>query len=416
MTAAETTAPEREAFPAGAILALILVGLAAFAGFVVLSTYAPELRGRMSGGGHALSSSADGYRGAVIMAQAMGTAVQVDRERPAQAALAQSGLVLTPPPFTNPDDLRKFPRGLRTLIVLPKWLTAADPARPGFVFKVGFLPPTGWAGRTLSAYEPGTTVSIAPGLQKAVLSGAGGLFDPATSLPLGRLDGLQTISGPGWRPALVDQYGRMVLAVSAHDPSVVVLADPDLLNNQGLTDIDTARAGMAILQAMAGDGGVIFDVTLNGLASGRSLGRLMLEPPWLAATLCGLAAALLMGWQGLVRFGAPAASGRAIALGAAALVDNSAGMIRMARKEPALAPAYAETTFDQVARAGGAVTAALAPSAEEMDWLARAAERRGLEDPQLLADEAAKARTRDDLIKTARTLYRWRLEMTRERS
>jgi hypothetical protein len=413
LAAVEPARPEGEAFSARTILALILAGLTAFAGFVVLATYAPELRGRMNGGAHALSSSAVGYRGAVIMLRAMDAPVRVSRRRLTRQELSAVGLVLTPDPFTSGKALRKFPPALRTLIVLPKWLTGPDPTHPGFVSKAGFLRDS--MAEALSTLEPGTKVTIEPGFQRPVLRSADGPFAPSTYLPIGRLDGLQTISGPGWRPALVDARGRVVLAISKRDPNIAVLADPDLLNNQGLTDIDTARAGMTILQTLGGEGGVVFDVTLNGLARGRNLGRLVFEPPWLAATLCVLAAALLMGWQALARFGAPAEPGRAIALGAAALVDNSAGLIRMARKESALASAYAETTLSLVARAGGAAAPGLL-TADEAEWLARAAERRGLEDPRALAEQAAQARGRDELMAAARKLYRWRLEMAREHS
>ena len=403
--------PGRDVFPARAVLILILVGLVAFAGFGLLATYAPELRGRSNGGAHALSSSAVGYRGAQTMLNALGTPSRVSRARPEARRLAAVGLVLTPGPETPPADLARIPSGLRTLIVLPKWRTGPDPLRPGFVRKAGFLANAEWPGRLLASFGPATRLAVEAGWRRPVLHGAGEAFAPDTVMPLGRLDGLQTISGPAWRPVLTDAEGRVVLAASQSRPDVFVLADPDLLNNQGLGDMDTARAGMAVLQMLSGQDGVVFDVTLAGLGQGRSLARLMLEPPWLAATLCVMAAVLLAGWQALARFGAPQEDGRAIALGAAALVDNSAGLIRMGRKEAALAPAYAAATFGLVAKAGGAVGTGL----QEIDWLARAAERRGLTDPQTLAAEAAAVRTPDELMAAAGKLYQWRLEMMRER-
>ena len=402
---------EREAFSGRTIFALVLVGVVALAGFAVLATYAPELRGRSNGGANALSSSAVGYRGAQIMLRALDTPARVSRTRPTPRLLSAAGLVMTPGPGTTAAELGGFPGPLRTLIVLPKWRTAPDPVRPGFVRKVGLLPDMSWAGRMLSSVAPGSAVAVEPGLSRPVLRGAGSPFAPGTYLPVGRMDGLQTISGPGWRPALVDARGRAVLAISKAHPDVFILADPDLLNNQGLSDIAKARVSMAVLQMLSGENGVVFDVTLNGLGRGRSLARLMLEPPWLAATLCLLGAALLMGWQALASFGAPAHEGRAVALGAAALVDNSAGLIRMARKEAAFAPDYAQTTRELVLKSVG-----VAPGgADDDDWLARTAERRGLADPQILSSEAARVKTRDELMAIAHELYRWRLEMTRER-
>jgi len=392
-------APAREAFSARTVLTLILVGVVALAGFGVLAAYAPELRGRSNGGTHALSGSAVGFRGAQAMLKALGVSVSVNRSRSSPRSLSGAGLVLTPEPSTPAADLAKFPTGLRTLIVLPKWRTAPDPRRPGFVYKmVGFTPSPG----LLSGFGPGTQLTISGGGAPVVLRGAGGPFAPEAVLPLGRLDALQTIAGPAWTPVLADAQGRAVLAASKSHPNVFVLAEPDLLNNQGLASLDNARAGMAILQMLSGEDGVVFDVTLNGLGASRSLARTMLAPPWLAATLCGLAAALLTAWQALARFAAPTAEGRAIALGAAALVDNSAGLIRMGGKEAALAPNYAAATFNLVAKAAGA---------EAGDWLSRAAARRGLADPQALAAEAAAVRTRDQLMDSADSLYQWRLAM-----
>lgn len=413
MSAPPTSLGGNEAFSSRAILALVLIGVAALAGFGVLATYAPQLRSRANPGAHALSGSAIGFLGAQTMLKAIGVPVTVSREPPTQQRLSAAGLVLTPAAQTPASELGKFPAALRTLIILPKWQATPDPRRPGFVYRLGLLP-SGWATPLLAGFGPGTQVKATPGLQSPVLRGAGEIFTQETRLPLGAMDGLQTISGPGWRPVLVDAQGRMVLAASQRHPNVYVLADPDLLNNQGLSDLARARAGMAVLTMLSGQDGVAFDVTLNGLGQGRSLARLMLEPPWLAATLCVLAAAALCGWQALVRFAAPVAEGRAIALGAAALVDNSAGLIRMGGKEAALAPDYAATTFNLVAKAGGVAVSA-APGPETADWLSRAAEQRGLADPQALAAQAAAVRTRDQLMAAAESLYQWRVEMMRER-
>ena len=73
-----------------------------------------------------------------------------------------------------------------------------------------------------------------------------------------------------------------------------------------------------------------------------SLIRLAVEPPFLAMTLALIAAALLAGLHGAVRFGQPRREERAIALGKAALVENSAGLIRLARREARLGAAYAD--------------------------------------------------------------------------
>jgi hypothetical protein len=117
---------------------------------------------------------------------------------------------------------------------------------------------------------------------------------------------------------------------------------------------------------------------------------------------------VLMGLHALARFGQPRAGGRAFALGARALVDNSADLVRMAKKEHELAPAYADLIRSLVARAAGGHTA-------QEHWLDDLARRRGATAPGELAAEAQTAKTRDDLMAVARKLYDWRGEMTRER-
>lgn len=397
------------AFSPRTMLALVIVGLVSFCGLAVLSAYAPELRGSVDPGAHALSPSAVGYRGAVIMLQAEGAPAVASRSVPPPNDPALR--VLTPAADVHLKDIKPFIHDAPVLVVLPKWTVAQDPRRVGFVTKVGAAVPPPLA--LLKDVSPKTTMTIDGGLSRPVLHGAGGPFAAGTYLPLGPIDRLRTVSGEDWRPVLADAQGRAVLVQSAKTPNLLVLVEPDLLNTQGLANIDTARAGLAILNAMRGDRGVRFDVTLNGFSRGQGLGRVMLEPPWLAATLCGVAAALLMGLHGLARFGPAQTTGRAIALGKTALVDNSAGLVRMARREAELAPAYLALTKTLVGQAAGGAHAAV--DAELDPWLADLARLRGAAAPEELSAQAARAKTRDDLLALGRGLYDWRLEMTRER-
>ena len=404
MSEAAAPASDRPAFSPRIILALVLVGVVSFAGLAVLATYAPELRGAADPGAHALSSSAVGFKGAVVMLQAEGATTVVSRIAP-RAGVVRPGLtVVTPTPYTPVKALNAF-LGQNVLIVLPKWQTMPHPTHIGWVRKAGPEP------QALGPLLGGTThVVMGDGVSRPQLRGVGGPFAQATYLQLAPIDQLQTVSGPDWAPALVDAQGRIVLAYAKQHPNVLVLADPDLLNNQGLAKLDNARAGMAILNAARGDKSVTFDVTLNGFGRGRSIGRLLLEPPWLAATLCGVAAAILMGLHALARFGPTATRGRAIALGKRALVDNSAGLVRMARRDAELAPAFAALSWYLVARSAGA-----ARGADADRWLADLARRREAEAPETLTAAAQRARTRDDLLAIGRKLYAWRLEITRER-
>ena len=389
------------------VLALVVVGLVAFAGLVVLAAYAPELRTGADGRAHALSKSAVGFAGAPILMRGLGETVLVSRTR--NHGGSDAAVVLTPSLGTSTNELQRFAANGPVLIVLPKWAAAPDLLRQGFVRKLGVMPPPGKAfANMLLPWSKSTQTAQRKGPSRPALRGYPGSTLAGSYLPLGEIDMLQTVSGEGWEPLLVDETGGVVLARARRHGNVWLLADPDLLNNQGLKSLDTARAGARILQAFSGGGAatLVFDVTLAGYERGRGVLRLMLAPPWLAATLIGVAAAVLMGLHGLARFGQPQRPGRAYPLGARALVDNAANLIGQARKEPELAPAYAAVVRGLVLRAAGAHGEA---------WLDELARRRGQSAPAELAAEAETARTRDDLMAVARKLYEWRGEMTRER-
>ena len=400
------------AFSPRTILALVVVGLVSFSGLAVLAAYAPELRGAGDPGAHALSASAVGFKGAVIMLQAEGVPAVVSRATPKKNS--PDLLVLTPEMTSGERNLEPFALQSRKLIVLPKWAVAPQPLHPGFVNKVGVFENSVAATALLNRYAKTTEILRRAGVSRPVLR-ADPAFAADLVLPLGDVDRLQTVAPGGeWDPLLSDEQGDIVLAASRTQAGVFLLADPDLLNNQGLSRLDRARAGMAILNTLRAGQGVDFDVTLNGFSRGRGIGRLVLEPPWLAATLCGVAAAVLMGLHGLARFGPTRAGGRAIALGKRALVDNSAGLVRMARREHELAPAYATLTRALIRRFVGAGDRA-ATGGENDRWLADLASQRGAAAPEDLTREAERAQTRDDLLAIGRKLYLWRVEITGER-
>ena len=405
MSAGEDPVPAAPAFSARTILALTLVGIVSLAGLAVLSAYAPDLRAGNDGRGHALSKSAIGFAGAPILMKALGAPVIVSRARPVRPS--DAAVILTPEAGLEAKTLQAYPKGQMTLIVLPKWQVGPDPLRQGWVRKAGLVKGDDAFMALLQSYAPASRITRGKGRFRHTLRGVGGPFAGGERLKLGPVDRLQTLSGNGWVPALVDESGRTVLAYSRKSPSIWVLADPDLLNNQGLRNRDTARVASVILDAARrGNHPLLFDVTLSGFERGRGLGRLMLEPPWLGATLIAVATGLLMGLHALARFGQPRRKGRAFALGGRALVDNSADLVRLARKEHEFAPAYAALTSSLVARAAGHA---------DGQWLDDLARRRGAATPDDLAAEAGKAKTRDDLLAIARKLHDWRGEMTRER-
>jgi hypothetical protein len=408
MSAAADSSPDTAAgFSPKVVLALLMAAIFAAGAYGVLSAYAPELR-TGQGGDNALSSSATGYAGVVRLMGYLGHPVAINRDR--QRLRAYPGLmVLTPEGPLTPAQLRpSHPR----LVVLPKWVSLPDPNHPGWVAIAGPVRPAQAA--SIIPHEVGTfTVSRRTGSARPVTLQSSGPAWPRGDVVTGPVTQLQTASGASLWPVITEPDGGIVVGLMP-DGHTYVLTDPDLLNTQGLRDSGTAQAAVTLLTALSGQGPpAVFDVTLNGIEQNdRNILKLAIEPPFLGATLCLLAAAALVGLQGWNRFGPAQRPQRAVALGKTALAENGAGMVRLARREPRMALRYVRLCRQRAAAALGAEH--LEPAALD-DFLDRWAERVGAQDRiSALAAEAAQVKKLSDLAPLARKTRRWRLEMTRE--
>jgi hypothetical protein len=410
MTAATAATPgEAGVFRPVVVLFLLLAGVFSFSAYFVLSAYAPDLKGGDDGGSHALSRSAVGFAGIVRLLQAENVPVLINRDGPTKRDPNWGLLVLTPEDSTKPSDLFDFTTASGpTLVVLPKWETEPDQLNSGWVRKAGLISPE--ALKALLVGRITTTISRRAGVAPVQLMMAEDRSRPP--LPTGPIDRLQTLTAEGMTTVVADQTGAAVL-VRTGDSRLYILSDPDLLNTQGLHDLATASAGEGLLLAIRKGGGpVVFDVSLDGLKHSPSLLKIAFEPPFLGATVCLVGAAFLMALHAASRFGAPARATRALALGKSALADNSAGLIRMAKREPHMAGGYLELNRNAVAKALGATRL----NGAELDaYVDRLGERTGAGRFSALAEQMSAVKDRDSLTRFAQRLYQWRLEMTRER-
>jgi hypothetical protein len=399
-------------FRARTMVWIVLIGLAATAVLLLLTAFEPDLRGGDEGGAHALARSADGYGGLVALTKDLGIPVLISRA-PLPGGAKDGVLILTPSDNTDGKALDDIKFAGPRLIVLPKWDTVPDFGHRGWVKKYHTVDPKRFPRSALSRLGAGSVVSQRQGKARPALRRADIEGQPAFWMP-GEIDQLQTLAGPQWRPILVDATGAIVLARKDHSQTYV-LTDPDLFNNQGLRSHGSTQAAVGILNMLrANNGPVIFDVTLQGYKRGHSLLRLAFEPPFAGATFCALMAALLMGLYAVARFGPPLANERALALGKQALVDNTAGLIRMAGRQHRMAERYALLCRAAVAKAVGAPRDL---SDKDLNALldrlsAQAGQPTGISP---LLDEARRAGNPGDLMTVARKLYDWKREMTRER-
>lgn len=400
-----TAAADGQLFKGRTVLIMIAVGVLAFAGLAVLSVYAPSLRSGNDGGGHSLSKSAVGFAGAVKLFRALGDPVIVSRgDTP---GIARAGLmIITPSPVQDARAIRSVAFDGRRLVVMPKWLVAPHPARPGWVLKgeplgVEQLEKKG----VLEAYAKTAAVQRRTGVTRPTLR-----FADGRTMQVGPVDQFQTLQADGLVALVSDNQGDVILA-RTRDRKVYILSDPDLLNTMGLKSLETARAADAMVDLVRPAGPLIFDVSLHGFKRSRNLLALALEPPFLGGTLCAVAAALLAGIAAAIRFGPVRRAAPPYAMGKGALVENTAGLIRMARREHRMAEGYARLCRDLAARAVGAPRQ-LEPA--QLDaFLDRLSAQRGAPLLTDLITAAREARGLADLIAVTRKLYDWRLEMTR---
>jgi hypothetical protein len=396
-------------FRPGMVLALVLVAVFSLSALGALSAWAPEIGDGDDGRSHALSRSAVGYGGLVKLLKAMDRPVVVSRG-PLRGGAQKSLLILTPPLGRDEEaiDRLRWETG-SVLVVLPKWNAAPDARRQGWVREAGTLSPDNALSVLPEAVRDGLVLSQDTGEAPPRLTAGGGLI--ASGAPV---RALRTLSGPGWTPVVTDGAGR-ALVMTHDDTGLYVLSDPDLLNTMDMNGPAKARAALALLGVLGPvDQAVAFDVSLNGFTRPRSILRLLLEPPLLGFTLCLLFAAALVGWQAMIRFQPHRHADRAVALGKKALADNTAALVRLARREHGMAVPYAELIRAQAARAVAAPSSLSREATTAL--LDRLAGAQGAATPFAnLSAQAEKARNVGDLMAVARSLRRWKLEMTRGR-
>jgi hypothetical protein len=402
---------KRGAFSMRVALALVFVGVFSFSAFMALSAFAPELARGDDGRSHALSRSAIGFSGAVILARARGDVVNVRRGARGQASPPL--VVFTPetPPSADEVINRAY---FGRLVVLPKWRAAPDMMHRGWVRRFGLYDSES-LDPFFEEFAPNARIERVEGTGRPLLSYTYDEIGPSAGAVLraGAIESLQYLAGKVFEPVVTDSEGRIVLGrIYYEDEPIFVLADPDFLNNFGLADRDTARAGMAMLDLLRQrDAPFAFDVTLNGFERSRSLLRLALAPPFLAATLCLAAAAALMGWRAVSHGGPKAHEERAIALGKRALADNSAALLRIARRGHRMGWGYAQLI---AAEAAARIGFSRSESSETIALLDRIGARHGLTRRYSeLAAEASAAETPAAMLAAARELHAWKEEIIR---
>lgn len=356
-------------FARGTVLALLVIGAALFVGMLwYMGHGGPPAN---NGGGHAGGRGLNGFAGLAALAEADGMTVTRARS---QSALGLPGvLVLTPQPQTKGADIERIVSARRqvgpTIVVTPKWQAEALPdkwKRPrGWTRLTGTQAPE-WRGFlddvtvTLGG-RPARGWHLADGRSgrlpqdTTILTGSGESLVPLVTTADGRTLAAY-VDDAGYYPTLNAMAGVDIGGDDNGMQPLVLVFEPDLIDNMGLADRGRAELALALLHATAAEGrtrAVTFDLTLAGLGAGRNLLTVAFEPPFLAATLGLILAMVAVGWRAFCRFGPAQVAVLALPLGKTTLVVNSAGLIRRARRLHLVTGPYADAVRERlVARLG----------------------------------------------------------------
>ena len=229
------------AFNARTMMPITGIGALAFVAMLVLGAYAPDLRSGRNGGSHALSNGATGFSGIVRLAEKTGRNPLIVRSAP---DLQSEDLTVISPEhgWTDLSEVLGRRGARATLLILPKWDTAPDKQRPGWVRVSGLLPAAD-PERTLYPATP-FTIAREKTRGEPLRTLAAGV---APELQFLAPSVLQTVGSKDIEPLIVNARGATVLGKLKRS-QLYVLTDPDLLNNHGMGDERQARAALALLE------------------------------------------------------------------------------------------------------------------------------------------------------------------------
>ncbi|MEL7730442.1 DUF4350 domain-containing protein [Citromicrobium bathyomarinum] len=366
-----TGGASRAAFGKRGTLALVGFAVIAFVAFLYLTGQGGLSGSANNGRAHAAGTGLNGFVGLTRMLEADDVSVIRSRDR---GALDTPGLlVLTPPSEVDGEELSGIVDRRRTIgptmIIAPKWFAMPAQERAA---KRGWVRLTGASG-DWEIEIAGRTIEVAGETDRKSAARWEGLGREGTMPSEQTLSMVGSDSAPGAiAPLVTDAQGNILAGYLADDGSyldgdlyldpdsddatavygVMLVAEPDLVNNWGLADRTRAAAARELV-AIARQGteeSVRFDLTLNGLGGSRNLLTLAFEPPFLAATLTLLLALAIAMWRAFNRFGPSLRPAPDIAPGKSQLVANGAQVIGRSGRWHLLRDPYANLVATRAVR------------------------------------------------------------------
>lgn len=338
------------------IISLVLIGIFSFAALVTLSGYADDLREQNNGQAHALSRSAIGYGGLVRLLGDMNYDVRMARTEDIKRDDENALRIFT---LSRPYQADKFDDLDITspvLIIMPKWSTQPVKGSAGWVRK-GFGKTSTWNvenhDRDIKELTGDVSFTQIQTDDKSITYALTSTLGKTTSATGIEIEHLQWMKGKNLLDIFRVKEGPVLTKIQ--DTQTYILSDPDFMNTLGVASKPRARVAVDMIDAVIADAGAVqgrvdFDLTFHGFGSRNNVVKVLTQPPFLAATLCLLAAGGLIAWQAFSRFGDPLPVQRDYALGKFSLADNAARFIRIAGREPKMAKDYTALIRKQVVK------------------------------------------------------------------
>jgi len=391
-------------FSGRVVAILIAIAAVSFGAVLVMAGWAPELRDRNQAGDHPYSTSALGYAGFVRLLESAGYPVEISRLESDLETRSWGLMIVTLPAYRDLDTVTDLQLQATTLVVLPKWVGQTDPMVLTRQVDTRFLDASILNDQLKSVYPQAEVLRVATPVTVEA---------PFGKAPINPDVRLQLIKDSSLTPIIA--VGEGALLAYDETRSLYILSDPDLINTFGLADRENARFAVQLVDFLryVSDEPILLDATLHGFVRSENLLKMMFSVPYIGVTLVALAAALLLGWSAVIRFGPPLVEARAISLGKQALADNSAGLVTMARREARMAPGFLALVRRRLAREIGAPrTLTEAQVSDMFDRLGPDPET-GRVFSQMEAELKQPATGREDLLAKTRVLYRWRKDIIR---
>ena len=312
------------------------------------------------------------------------------------------------------------------MLVLPKWAPGPPRKHPGLAGSVDLLAPDGRRAELVRELGDAGPRKVAVERAPAAAAALHGDLGRRGDRDCGSCDAAQLLKPAAGARAGGRLPGGLLIARRAPGreaaPATYLIADPDLLNNQGLDQEENAEAVFEFLVHDLAATSVVFDETIHGY---NRVPGLLAEATALPDGARVLQSLLLLGvvlWAGMGRFGKPLPADRRARRRQGdpdRQHGEAAGGRRPRRRQPA-------PLFRGRRRASVAAHYFLPPDLPESERLARlqrltdghAAQRRTARGLNLAALERSLAllpdgaRGEEQAARIARRLYDWRLEMT----